>query len=184
MLLICCSCAGDAKQVEDAEVWVELLKLLEDPETLKTFFKDYCESDVVQPPVTQLYEDAMSLDPAARQGKLLVCRDKSGHDGAAVQCVSLKTLLYRLTMMELSRSSGIWPRLASSRSHVSNITCNHNKRNHGIIAGDTQKDLLFINGRCKRLEVALRAQHGMPCVRPMRSHQLLIAQLFIASSHV
>lgn len=101
--------AGDAQQVENAEVWDDLIKVVGDTSTLKHFFKDYCKTDVVDSPLAEMYQDSMSIPLQDRQGKLLVCRDSAGHAEPAVKCApslhgiltdvaSIRTTLIKLTV--------------------------------------------------------------------------------------
>jgi hypothetical protein len=75
--------------VQNAEVWTDLTQVIADSDTLKHFFKDYCKTDVVQSPIAELYQDAMSVGLEDREGLLLVCRDNVGHAEPAVACVPL-----------------------------------------------------------------------------------------------
>lgn len=78
---------GDATQVQNAEIWADLINVIKYPATLKQFFKDYCKTDVVESPLAELYHDAMSVSPEQRAGKLLVCRDQPGHAEPAIEYV-------------------------------------------------------------------------------------------------
>lgn len=77
--------AGDAQQVQNAEIWADLSEVVGEPETLKHFFKDYCKTDVVDHPIADMFHDSMSVPHKLRKGPLLVCRDTSGHIEAAVE---------------------------------------------------------------------------------------------------
>ena len=77
--------AGDAQQVQHAEIWADLSEVVGEPETLKHFFKDYCRTGVVESPIADMFHDSMAVPPELRKGPLLVCRDTSGHIENAVQ---------------------------------------------------------------------------------------------------
>ena len=77
--------AGNAQQVQNAEIWADLSEVVGEPETLKHFFKDYCRTDVVESPIADMFYDSMSVPLGNRRGPLLVCRDNSGHIEAAVE---------------------------------------------------------------------------------------------------
>lgn len=84
--------AGDAEQVQNAEIWADLSEVVGDPETLKHFFADYCKTDVVESPIAEMYHDSMSIALEDRAGVLQVCRDSAGHIEAAVEYATAATV--------------------------------------------------------------------------------------------
>jgi hypothetical protein len=82
-------CAGNATEVQNGEIWADLTQIIADTDNLKHLFRDYCKSDVVESPISDMYHDTMSVPLEDRQGLLLVCRDNALHAEEAIECAPL-----------------------------------------------------------------------------------------------